>query len=63
MGEPFIHLAAVQKIYRTRRTDFLAISEATFDVEAGELVSLVGGAAGPAPQLSVADTRDPRLLR
>src|ERR1700756_5403824 len=42
MGEPFIHLAAVQKIYRTRRTDFLAISEATFDVEAGELVSLVG---------------------
>src|SRR5689334_4026366 len=42
MGEPFIHLAAVQKIYRTRRTDFLAISEATFNVEAGELVSLVG---------------------
>ena len=42
MGEPFIHLAAVQKIYRTRGTDFLAISEATFDVEAGELVSLVG---------------------
>src|SRR5260370_28972306 len=42
MGEPFIHLAAVQKSYRTRGTDFLAISEATFDVEAGELVSLVG---------------------
>src|SRR5258708_23851298 len=42
MGEPFIHLAAVQKIYRTRGRDFLAISEATFDVEAGELVSLVG---------------------
>src|SRR5438445_9238301 len=42
MGEPFIHLAAVQKVYRTRGTDFLAISEATFDVEAGELVSLVG---------------------
>src|SRR5262249_10936678 len=42
MGEPFIHLAAVQKAYRTRGTDFLAISEATFDVEAGELVSLVG---------------------
>src|SRR5258707_2497601 len=42
MGEPFIHLAAVQKVCRTRGTDFLAISEATFDVEAGELVSLVG---------------------
>src|SRR5262249_60498520 len=45
MGEPFIHLAAVQKAYRTRGTDFLAISEATFDVEAGELVSL-GGPSG-----------------
>src|SRR5260370_38382568 len=44
MAEPFIHLAAVQKIYRTRGRDFLAISEATFDVEAGELVSLVGPA-------------------
>jgi len=32
----------VQKVYRTRGADFLAISEATFDVEAGELVSLVG---------------------
>ena len=42
MGEPFIHLAGVQKIYRTRGTDFLAISEASFDVEPGELVSLVG---------------------
>ena len=42
MGEPFIHLAGVQKSYRTRGKDFLAISEATFDVEAGELVSLVG---------------------
>src|SRR5712675_2614556 len=42
MGEPFIHLAGVQKVYRTRGTDFLAISEATFDVESGELVALVG---------------------
>ena len=42
MGEPFIHLAGVQKVYRTRGAEFLAISEATFDVEAGELVSLVG---------------------
>jgi NitT/TauT family transport system ATP-binding protein len=42
MGEPFIHLAGVRKVYRTRGAEFLAISEATFDVEAGELVSLVG---------------------
>src|SRR5215470_15525502 len=42
MAEPFIHLAGVQKSYRTRGADFMAISEAGFDVEAGELVSLVG---------------------
>src|SRR5262245_47221215 len=42
MGEPFIHLAGVRKVYRTRGPEFLAVSEATFDVEAGELVSLVG---------------------
>jgi len=42
MGEPFIHLAGVKKVYRTRGTDFIAVSEATFDVDAGELVSLVG---------------------
>jgi NitT/TauT family transport system ATP-binding protein len=42
-AEPFIHLASVRKVYRTRgKTDFTAVSEATFDVEAGELVSLVG---------------------
>ena len=42
MAEAFIHLAGVKKTYRTRGADFLAISEASFDVEAGELVSLVG---------------------
>ncbi len=42
MGEPFIHLSGVKKVYRTRGTDFLAVSEATFDVEAGELAALVG---------------------
>src|SRR5688572_8666678 len=42
MAEPFIHLAGVKKIYRTRGVEFLAVSEASFDVEAGELVSLVG---------------------
>ena len=42
MDEPFIHLAGVKKVYRTRGADFIAVSEATFDVDAGELVSLVG---------------------
>jgi len=42
MAEPFIHLAGVRKVYRTRGVEFLAISEATFDVEDGELVALVG---------------------
>jgi NitT/TauT family transport system ATP-binding protein len=42
MAEPFIHIADVKKVYRTRGAEFLAVSQATFDVEAGELVSLVG---------------------
>jgi len=42
MAEPFIHLAGVKKVYRARGAEFLAISEASFDVQAGELVSLVG---------------------
>jgi NitT/TauT family transport system ATP-binding protein len=42
MAEPFIHLAGVQKTYRTRGKEFLAVSEATFDVQEGELVSLLG---------------------
>ena len=42
MAEPFIHLAGVKKVYRTRGKEFLAVSEATFDVQEGELVSLLG---------------------
>ena len=42
MAEPFIHLSDVTKIYRTRGAEFLAVSQATFDVDAGELVALVG---------------------
>jgi NitT/TauT family transport system ATP-binding protein len=42
MARPFIHLSGLKKVYRTRGEEFLAISEATFDVELGELVSLVG---------------------
>jgi NitT/TauT family transport system ATP-binding protein len=42
MDGPFIHLSGVKKAYRTRGEEFLAISEATFDVNLGELVSLVG---------------------
>ena len=42
MSEPFIHLAGVTKVYRTGRKEHLAISDASFDVMPGELVSLVG---------------------
>jgi NitT/TauT family transport system ATP-binding protein len=42
MAEPFIHLSGVKKVYRTRGKEFLAVSEVTFDVAAGELVALVG---------------------
>ena len=38
MPESFIHLAGVRKTYG----EHLAISDATFDVQAGELVALVG---------------------
>ncbi len=40
--EPFIHLAGVSKTYRTGRKEHLAISDASFDVQPGELVALVG---------------------
>ena len=40
--EPFIRVRGLRKIYHTRDQDFLAISDATFDVAPGELVSLVG---------------------
>lgn len=40
--EPFIHLSGVRKVFRTRGEEFLAISDATFEVYEGELVSLVG---------------------
>jgi NitT/TauT family transport system ATP-binding protein len=40
--QPFIHLSGVSKVYRRGRLEHLAISDATFDVMPGELVSLVG---------------------
>ena len=40
--EPFIHVQALRKSYRKGDQQFLAISEVTFDVAAGELVALVG---------------------
>jgi NitT/TauT family transport system ATP-binding protein len=41
-GESFIHLDRVRKVYRKGKEEFLAVSEVTFDVAPGELVSLVG---------------------
>ena len=40
--QPFIHLRGVTKVYRRAKQEHLAISDATFDVMPGELVSLVG---------------------
>jgi NitT/TauT family transport system ATP-binding protein len=40
--QPFIHLRGVTKVYRRGKAEHLAISDATFDVMPGELVSLVG---------------------
>lgn len=40
--QPFIRLSGVTKTYRSGRTEHLAISDASFDVMPGELVSLVG---------------------
>src|SRR5215470_13483683 len=40
--EPFIRLRGVKKIYRRGKQEHLAVSDASFDVMPGELVSLVG---------------------
>jgi len=40
--EPFIHVSGLRKVYRKREQEFLAISDASFEVAPGELVSLVG---------------------
>ena len=54
MSEAFIQLDGVKKVYRTRGQEFLAVSEATFDVEQGELVSLVGpSGCGKTPLLKI----------
>jgi len=42
LAEPFIHLAGVRKAYRRDGVEHLAVSDASFDVLPGELVSLVG---------------------
>ena len=41
-AEPFIRLKGISKTYRTGKKEHLAVSDATFDVMPGELVSLVG---------------------
>jgi NitT/TauT family transport system ATP-binding protein len=42
MTAPFIRVDNVRKVFRNGGGEFLAISEATFDVAPGELVCLVG---------------------
>jgi NitT/TauT family transport system ATP-binding protein len=41
-AEPFIRVRGLRKAYRKDKQEFLAISDASFDVDAGELVALVG---------------------
>src|SRR5246500_5307149 len=41
-GPPFISLRNVRKVYKSGKSDFLAVSDITMDVQEGELVSLVG---------------------
>jgi NitT/TauT family transport system ATP-binding protein len=41
-AEPFIRISRLRKIYHRNGADFLAVSDASFDVAAGELVALVG---------------------
>ena len=41
-AEPFIRVRGLRKAYRKDKQEFLAISDASFDVAAGELVALVG---------------------
>jgi NitT/TauT family transport system ATP-binding protein len=38
----FVQLENVQKVYRSRGEDFLAVSDVTMDIGSGELVALVG---------------------
>src|SRR3954451_19232905 len=40
--QPFISLRNVRKVYRSKGTEFLAVSDVTMDVAEGELISLVG---------------------
>ena len=41
-ADPFLSLRGVRKVYGTGGAEFLAVSDATFDVMFGELVTLVG---------------------
>ena len=41
-ASPFIRLANVHKSYRVEGADLLAVSDVTFDIHAGEMISLVG---------------------
>jgi len=42
VAEPFIRVDGLRKVYRKADQEFLAIQDASFEVAAGELVSLVG---------------------
>lgn len=42
MSQPFIHLSGVRKVFKSKKEEFIAVSEVSFDVNVGELISIVG---------------------
>ena len=41
-GTPLIHMDKLRKVYRRKHQEFLAVSDVSMDVHAGDMVSLVG---------------------
>ncbi|GMN81140.1 hypothetical protein [Variovorax sp. V512] len=39
---PLIRMRQLRKVYRKRNEEFLAVSDVTMDVHAGDMISLVG---------------------
>ena len=41
-GQPLIRMNQLRKVYRKKNTEFVAVSDVTLDVHAGDMLSLVG---------------------
>jgi NitT/TauT family transport system ATP-binding protein len=42
MAEPLIQLRQIRKVYRSGKREFLAVSDVSMDIHAGDMLSLVG---------------------